>query len=380
MRSEGEPCYQCDEQNIFGIVTPNEYQYPVMTETTFIDDPTRLSPKPSIRTDLPSEFNWREYLGGDYTTPPRDQAWCGSCWLFGAISTLESIIEIREGCPELNPDLSEQYVLSCLPSSAAMFGRGCRGGTPYRAFQYIQDNGTKGNNINGIIPEWCFKYRGIDLYGLDFTHSGFDPVECEEKCQDWETYVIPISDYGYWHPHGTTEDILAIKSQVYESGPVTTCYFVNANFSRWIQTHHNATDYFHYEEVTGTNHCVEIVGWKDDATIPQGGYWIIKNSWGPYPGYDDGFFNIEYGSLNIDGDSIHWVEYDPALYNWPPQANAGGPYSGSIGEVISFDAGESFDPENEIISYHWDFGDGSNSNRNHQYTCLFRPVACILLP
>jgi parallel beta-helix repeat protein len=47
--------------------------------------------------------------------------------------------------------------------------------------------------------------------------------------------------------------------------------------------------------------------------------------------------------------------------NKPPVANAGGPYTGYINVSISFDASDSYDPdEDEIVSYVWDFGDGTN--------------------
>ena len=361
IRDEEEPCYECEHPSMFTIIDHKQADLFPVTEIFPIDDPKQPSPKPAIIDDLPSEFNWRYHNGGDYTTIPRDQMPCGSCWLFGAMSTLEAIIEVREDCPELNPDLSEQYVMSCLPASPGMYGRACRGGSPQNVFRYILDNGTRGNDVNGIIPEACFGYMGIDMQGLDYTHSGFDKVECDEKCSDWEDYIIPITDYGYWYPNGSEEDLLAIKSQIYETGPVTTCYFSNANFSRWVSSHHDEDDYFPYEYATGSNHCISICGWKDDPSIEKGGYWIIKNSWGPYTGYDGGYFNIEYGSLNMNS-YIVWVDYDPVLYDWPPQADIGGPYDGIVGETITFDAGNCVDPEDEIVSYEWDFGDGSTGS------------------
>ncbi|GAG97075.1 unnamed protein product, partial [marine sediment metagenome] len=65
--------------------------------------------------NLPESFCWKNIEGKDYTTPAKDQGSIGSCWAFAANAAIESIIEIREDRPELNPDLSEQYLLSCLP-------------------------------------------------------------------------------------------------------------------------------------------------------------------------------------------------------------------------------------------------------------------------
>ena len=65
---------------------------------------------PSI-IDTPEYFNWMDYEGKDWTTPARQQGMCGSCWLFAAYGALESVINIREGLADLDPDLSEQYVL-----------------------------------------------------------------------------------------------------------------------------------------------------------------------------------------------------------------------------------------------------------------------------
>ncbi|HEX8422814.1 MAG TPA: PA14 domain-containing protein, partial [Pyrinomonadaceae bacterium] len=48
--------------------------------------------------------------------------------------------------------------------------------------------------------------------------------------------------------------------------------------------------------------------------------------------------------------------------NQPPTANAGGPYSGTSGNAIQFNAGGSTDTDGTIASYVWNFGDGTNGS------------------
>ena len=55
----------------------------------------------------------------------------------------------------------------------------------------------------------------------------------------------------------------------------------------------------------------------------------------------------------------------------PPSANAGGPYSGVVGSVISFDGTASSDADGAVVAYSWDFGDGgmaSGSSPTHSYS------------
>jgi PKD repeat protein len=57
--------------------------------------------------------------------------------------------------------------------------------------------------------------------------------------------------------------------------------------------------------------------------------------------------------------------------NLPPVAQAGGPYSGQAGVAISFTSAGSSDPDGNIASYRWDFGDGGTStlaSPAHTYT------------
>lgn len=305
-------------------------------------DPGEQSPKPCIGNP-PSQFSWTDN-GGDWTTPAKYQGNCGSCWDFAAVSVLESIINIREGVSRLNPDLSEQYVMSCLPASG-----GCRGGDPYLAFKYIMSTSSEGNYRNGIVLESCFPYEAND------------DVPCSAKCNDWESKLIPISDYGYWLPDGSENDRDRIKTQVMNDGPVATFMEATEEFMEWGLYNHSSEDYYGYPGPTyGINHCIAIVGWKDDPNIGNGGYWIAKNSWGTYWAHN-GFFNIEYGSLNIDNYRIVWVDYDADSTDWAPVAEAGKTYHGSVGEEITFDGSDSCDAEGNIESWHWDFGDGSSS-------------------
>ena len=328
---------------------------PIMIDPPAPLDPSDSSTKPSI-IDTPDEFSWKDYDGMDWTTPARHQGKCGSCWAFAAIGALESVIKIREGCAELDIDLSEQYVLSCLSDAGS-----CHGGSGYFALCYINDTSAQGNYHNGVIPESCFPYQGND------------EVPCSDKCQGWEERLIPISDFGQWAPNGSPKDRESIKTQIMEMGPVATHIKATNHFSSWGLTHNSPQDYYHYPGPVGwTNHLVVIVGWKDDSSIGHGGYWIVKNSWGSYWGYD-GFFNIEYGSLRIDNSGIVWVDYDPNSIDWLPVADAGGPHGNYVGQEITFDASGSFDPEGNITSYSWDFGDKTNDTgitATHAYSHL----------
>ena len=54
----------------------------------------------------------------------------------------------------------------------------------------------------------------------------------------------------------------------------------------------------------------------------------------------------------------------------PPTANAGGPYSGTVGTAVTFSGGASHDPQNETLTYAWNFGDsstGAGPSPTHTY-------------
>jgi hypothetical protein len=60
---------------------------------------------------------------------------------------------------------------------------------------------------------------------------------------------------------------------------------------------------------------------------------------------------------------------DPA-YRHAPVAFVGGPYSGLAGKNIAFDGSGSFDPDGDLLAYHWNFGDGltgSGRSTSHIY-------------
>jgi hypothetical protein len=304
--------------------------------------------------NTPDQFSWKNLNGRDWTSPVKNQGNCGSCWLFAAMGALESIINIREKCAELDPDLSEQYVLSCLPAAGS-----CNGGnTENCVFYFINSTSPEGNYHNGVIPESCFEYYADD------------DINCNEKCENWKDLLVPISDFNEsWEYYNIPELRDTIKTLVYQKGPIMVYFWASQRFIRWGTFHRQPTQYypdFNEDCPYFVNHGITVVGWKDDPSIGNGGYWICKNTWGPNWGYD-GFFNIEYDCLNLGG-FIAWVDYNAESFNWGPTApEIDGPKSGVPGMDYTFKF-TSMDPDgNDDIYYYIDWGDGEFEEWNGPY-------------
>ena len=92
---------------------------------------------------------------------------------------------------------------------------------------------------------------------------------------------------------------------------------------------------------------------------------------GPHPTHtyvDPGDYTV---TLTVTDDELLSAADEAAAHvNSAPQANAGGPYAGNIGDPIQFDGTGSSDPEADSLIYLWDFGDGetgSGPTPSHTY-------------
>ena len=224
-------------------------------------------PKPQ----LPTEFDWRDN-NGNWVTRVKDQSppgtRCGSCWAFGTVAQMESLILIKNNTPFLDVDLSEQFIVSCDTSN-----NGCNGGNMEKVYNFVRDTGTP--------DESCFPYEAWD-------------APCGERCDDWADRVKKIDRWSWISRMGINND--KIKKAVYENGPITCAFNVYEDFVSYESGC--------YEHATGPylgGHAVCIVGWTAEDC------WIVKNSWGADWGMD-GFFMIKFGNCSF-GRSAGKFEY-----------------------------------------------------------------------
>jgi len=201
-----------------------------------------LDPQPTVALeDLPSSFSWKNF-GGDWSTPARDQGNCGSCWAFGALGGLEAAINIGKGDPDFDRDLSEQYILSCLPAAGS-----CSGGWMSEAIEYIKSTapGSAGNGINGCPLESCMPYTAHDY------------IPCDDKCENWDYHTEPpegpaeddvlfqVEDFGVTQLNPTNpSDWDFLKSWIFTYGPVIVDIYASSGWSSFWNTHHSPTDWY----------------------------------------------------------------------------------------------------------------------------------------
>jgi C1A family cysteine protease len=238
--------------------------------------------EPQATYAYPAAKDWRNLSGQDWTTAIRNQASCGSCTAFGTIGAIESRIEIANGNPNLNPDLSEAHLFYC--GCGACCGTGW---SPASAMDFARDT--------GIVDEGCYRYTA--------QNQSCNP------CSDWQNRVNKVASWS------STSNAAEMKQALADHGPFEATMAVYDDFFSYA-----GGVYRHISGSLAGYHAITIVGYDD-----VGGYWIAKNSWGADWGedkygnpYGGGWFRIAYGECGID-DYV----YVPAIGDVPTDCITG---------------------------------------------------------
>lgn len=163
-------------------------------------------PKIEFSIDLPDSFDWRDYNGSDWVTPVKDQASCGSCWAFCTIGSIDAMKNIQGDNPDLDLDLSEQYLVSDCSDA----GNCAEGGWPFLAFEFIRDS--------GIPDETCMPYTATD-------------GPCSDRCSDWQSRLVHVTEiYSQTSPCGVGGDHELLKLTLIYMGPLSVVLSMGSSY------------------------------------------------------------------------------------------------------------------------------------------------------
>ncbi len=209
----------------------------------------------------PSAVDWRNN-GGNFVTPIKDQADCGSCVSFATLATIESRVNIVCRTPGGARDYAEAFLFYC--------GCGNCCGT--------------GWNFAPAL-DFC-KNTGVAL------ESAFPYTPGDQACKTGVTPSFKINGYS-------TSASAADRKAAIARGPVVGGMAVYQDFYAYT-----GGIYRHVSGALSGYHAVSVIGYDDNQRC-----WICKNSWGTGWG-DGGYFRIGYGEAEMDTDFLF---YEPQV-------------------------------------------------------------------
>ena len=234
----------------------------------------RVQHTAAARAAAPAAYDPRtEYPNCTSMRMIRDQAWCGSCWAFGAVSAISDRICMREGRDVI---LSSQDMLAC--SGAG----GCNGGMPYSAYRYWVST--------GVVTEACapYSFASCDHHIPGSTNpcpSGYGPTPaCERTCkngQDWE------SDKHRGRKAYAVAGEADMMAELSSRGP---CEAVIAVYEDFLV--YTSGVYHHVSGRLAGYHAIKILGYGEENGTK---YWLLANSWNEHWG-EKGYFRMLRGS------------------------------------------------------------------------------------
>lgn len=222
-----------------------------------------------ISKETPSSFDWRSSRPG-VVGPVKDQGMCGSCWAFGAIGPIESMLAMQTG---KYVELPEQFIVDCAwtngtGSSGGNFG--CDGGdSDIGALEVVRKFG-------GILPS-------ASAYGSYLSINGY--------CKDTRLMDVGAKVTGWVDIKDRDEK--ALLSALSTKGPISVgimvpdeMLFYDSGVLSVESCRHNSSE---------IDHAVVLVGYGTDEHGTD--YYTIRNSWSTYWG-DRGYINIARGDLD----------------------------------------------------------------------------------
>jgi C1A family cysteine protease len=235
---------------------------------------------------LPSSFDWRDQ---SKVTSVKDQDTCGTCWIFGTTSVLESAVLIGESVAY---DFSEHSVALCVD----------------RSWYYLYDGSTDPCQAGGW--GWLASEVFIKKGSVFETCNPYEcsALNCDDSCVCDNCPTVKKVD-GYRLATNDGSQIEVIKNAVYNQGPVTMAFYYSSSGGYSVAPWGLIYDY--YPCSGSANHLVSIIGWNDAVPHPNPGHagtgaWIVKNSWGTGWG-NEGFFYLAYDSSCVT--EIAYLKY-----------------------------------------------------------------------
>ena len=211
-----------------------------------------------------SSFDWKDRHGIDWNTSVKDQEASNMCGVFSTAAPIEAVINLYYNNPNIDRDLSEPAIASCL----------------YPLSMWPQLVST------GVTEEAFFPY--VTGYNNQ-TPCMYQP--------NYLNYLWKITGYATYSSNTSTIDDLQLKTDIITKGPLQFCYIT---------------------------HCMSLVGfgvvkegdrlhyaapYSYGAPIPPNHpligkmYWIAKDSQGPLFG-DNGYIK-----MFIDLGTTYWFSY-----------------------------------------------------------------------
>ncbi|XP_018566064.1 uncharacterized protein LOC108907038 [Anoplophora glabripennis] len=239
----------------------------------------------SLEDTIPESFDAREqWLDCPSIRDIRDQASCGSCWAFAAVSAMSDRICIHSK-GEKKVKVSAEDLLSCCED-----GRdGCFGGLLDAAWNYWVENGiVSGGDYGGT--EGCRAYsfapcnHHIEGSEKPDCEIPFEAPACVKQCDSSKlTYKDELTFGKKGSIYLISSDEAQLKLEIMTNGPVEAAITMYSDFYTYKSGVYQPIDGF----ITGF-HAVKLIGWGEENGTP---YWLGANSFSTEWG-EDGFFKI----------------------------------------------------------------------------------------
>ncbi|MFQ6070048.1 MAG: C1 family peptidase [Candidatus Aminicenantales bacterium] len=257
-------------------------------------------------------LDYRNWNGFDWTTPPKNQSTCNSCWAFTLMGAFESMYKLEHNLPNAWPDGSEMILVRCSGAGSC-----AAGGSYWDAAGWMI--------TNGAAPESCYPYTPTD-------------GACS-ACANYPANAWRITD-RQWIT-GFPANITNVKNALQQIGPVMCGFKVYPSFYNYTGGVYSPLQ---GEEMEGW-HAVVVIGFSDEDEA-----WICKNSWGTGWG-DNGFFMMTWNTTSPDLEIRDFVAITgTSLQNSAPVLDAVGNKETKEGVKLEIQLSAT-DPDGNPLTY-----------------------------